>query len=107
MNDNVLWDDRYVEARWGKKPGFMSDLRSRGQGPAHLRLSARVVRYRPADVLAYEEQQRFQNAAEGQASSFAAPMSSVENHIGRLSRPKRSAKRKDWDEEDEASAAGS
>jgi hypothetical protein len=69
----VLWDDRYIERRWGKKSGFMSDLRARGQGPAHLRLSARVVRYHPQDVLAYEAQQRFQNAAEGQASDFTAP----------------------------------
>jgi hypothetical protein len=69
----VLWGDRYIEERWDKKPGFMSDLRARGQGPAFLRLSARTIRYRPEDVLAYEEAQRFYNTAAGLASDFKAP----------------------------------
>jgi hypothetical protein len=68
-----LWDDAVVEARWNKKPGFMSDLRARGQGPLFLRLSARTVRYRPEDVIAYEEAQRFGSIAESMATSYEAP----------------------------------
>jgi hypothetical protein len=71
---DVLWSDADVEKRWQKKPGYMSDLRAKGQGPSHLRLSAKVVRYRPEDVIAYEEAQRFQTAAEGQASDYKAPV---------------------------------
>jgi hypothetical protein len=69
----ALWDDAAVEARWGKKPGFMSDLRARGQGPRFLRLSARTVRYRPEDVEAYEAAQEFGSIAASLASDFTAP----------------------------------
>jgi hypothetical protein len=68
-----LWDDPYIEKRWKKKPGFMSDLRKEGRGPRFLRLSPRTVRYRPPDVRAYEDQQEFQNTAESLASDFKAP----------------------------------
>jgi hypothetical protein len=68
-----LWDDPYIEARWGKKPGFMSDLRARGQGPRFMRLSARTVRYRPEDVLAYEESQFFSSTAASLEADFKAP----------------------------------
>jgi hypothetical protein len=70
---DVLLADKDVEARWGQKRGFMSDLRARGLGPPHLRLSPKVVRYTLADVLAYEEAQKFDNAAAGRASEFKAP----------------------------------
>jgi hypothetical protein len=68
-----LWSDSDVEKRWDKKPGFMSDLRARGQGPHFLRLSARTVRYRPEDVIAYEEAQRFGSIAESMTSNYEAP----------------------------------
>jgi hypothetical protein len=74
----VLLDDPAVEKRWGKKPGFMSDLRARGKGPRFLRLSARTVRYRPEDVLAYEEQQEFGSIAASMASNFTAPADPLE-----------------------------
>jgi hypothetical protein len=69
----ALWDDPFIEARWGKKPGFMSDLRARGQGPRFLRLSARTIRYRPEDVTRYEDQQEFGNTAESMETDFTAP----------------------------------
>jgi hypothetical protein len=68
-----LLDDRDLEKRWGKKSGFVSDLRSRGLGPVFLRLSPRTVRYRPEDVLAYEEAQRFGSIAESMTSNYEAP----------------------------------
>jgi hypothetical protein len=87
----TLWNDAHIEARWGKKSGFMSDLRARGQGPHFLRLSARTVRYRPEDVIAYEEAQRFATIAESMASTYEAPpkvdpssSSSFENLFGSL-----------------------
>ena len=70
---STLWDDRYVEGRWGKKRGFLSDMRARGQGPRFMRLSARTVRYRPEDVIAYEEQQFFQSTAASMETDFKAP----------------------------------
>jgi hypothetical protein len=69
----ALWDDPHIEARWGKKAGFMSDMRARGKGPKFLRLSARTVRYRAEDVLAYEAAQEFGNIAESLTSDFTAP----------------------------------
>ena len=69
----VLWDDHYIEDRWGKKRGFMSDMRARGQGPRFLRLSARTARYKPEDVIAYEDGQGFSNTAASMASDFMAP----------------------------------
>jgi hypothetical protein len=71
--DDVLWDDRDIEKRWKKKPGFMGDLRNRGLGPEFMRLSPRTVRYRPKKVIAYEEQQQFQSIAASMASDFKAP----------------------------------
>jgi hypothetical protein len=74
-----LWSDSDLEKRWGKKPGFASDLRARGQGPHFLRLSARTVRYRPEDVLAYEQQQRFGSIAESMTSEYLAPPQAAES----------------------------
>ena len=68
-----LWDDSYVEKRWGKKPGFLSDMRARGQGPRFMRLSARTVRYWPRDVEEYEQQQFFSSTAASLDSDFKAP----------------------------------
>jgi hypothetical protein len=69
----ALWSDGVVETRWDKKPGFMSDLRARGQGPRFLRLSKRTVRYRPEDVEAYEKAQEFGSIVASLASDFTAP----------------------------------
>jgi hypothetical protein len=92
-----LWGDRYIEdERWHTKPGYMSDLRRRGLGPRFLRLSTRVVRYRPEDVLAYEEQQGFHSIAASLASDFKAPADSnappVESRRKRVSQSLRKKK---------------
>ena len=71
----TLWNDRQIEARWGKRRGFMSDLRAKGQGPRFLRLSARTIRYREEDLCAYEDAQIDAAAS----SDFKAPASSVES----------------------------
>src|SRR6516164_6758068 len=82
-----LLKDGDVEAKWDKKPGYMSDLRSRGMGPAFLRLGPRTVRYRMEDVEAYEAQQRFHNIAESLESDFKAPAAaSGEENSARKSR---------------------
>jgi hypothetical protein len=74
----ALLSDPDVEKRWGKKPGFMSDLRARGQGPRFLRLSPRTVRYRVSDIIAYENGQEFQNTAASMATDFTAPVQHAE-----------------------------
>jgi hypothetical protein len=88
MSDSrtVLWDDKYIEKRWGKRPGFMSDLRARGQGPRFLRLSSRCVRYKPASVEAYENQQEFESIAASLASDFRAPAAEDEKSASEKSR---------------------
>jgi hypothetical protein len=83
-DNSVLWDDPTIEKRWGTEPGYMSDQRKKGQGPRFLRLSARVVRYRPKDVKAYEAQQEFNSIAESMASDFTAPAGSPGAAPGRL-----------------------
>lgn len=45
--------------RWGMTTGALAQQRFRGDGPVFVRVSARAVRYRLADVEAYEFAQRY------------------------------------------------
>jgi hypothetical protein len=72
----VLWDDTFIERRWSQSAGYMSALRQKAQGPRFLRLGARCVRYRPQDVIDYENAHEFGSTAESLASDFKAPPSS-------------------------------
>jgi hypothetical protein len=74
-----LWTDGDVERRWGKQHGYMSSLRARGLGPAFLRLGPRTFRYRPENVVAYEDQQTFDSNSAAMATDFRAPPSPFED----------------------------
>jgi hypothetical protein len=65
----ILRDDRYLEQKWGKRRGYLSDLRARGMGPAFLRLGPRCLRYTDEDIEAYEQAQRMAPVT----SDFTAP----------------------------------
>jgi hypothetical protein len=76
--DGPFLTDAMVEERWNVPSGYMSELRSIGKGPPHVRLGPRTVRYRPGAIRAYEQQQSFgSNAAALEAakaeSSSPAP----------------------------------
>jgi len=45
--------------RWGTTAGSLAQQRYRGTGPVFIRISPKSIRYRLADVLAYEESQRY------------------------------------------------
>ena len=40
--------------RWGRSPGYLANLRATGEGPRFITLSERIVRYKLADVEAFE-----------------------------------------------------
>lgn len=61
---NTFWTDSELEARWRRKPGYLSELRAQGRGPKFTRLSPRVVVYRGDHVEAYEEANTFGSNAE-------------------------------------------
>jgi hypothetical protein len=44
-----------LSQRWGFTRGSLANMRSRGHGPAFLNLNGRTVRYRRADVEAFEK----------------------------------------------------
>lgn len=46
--------------RWGKSVEALAQMRYLGTGPRFVRVSARTIRYRLADVEAYEQAQTFQ-----------------------------------------------
>lgn len=49
----TLLDDAAVEQRYGIKRGTLRAWRSRGVGPPYVRVSARMARYRVADLEAW------------------------------------------------------
>jgi hypothetical protein len=51
--------DAEIEALWKRKPGYLAELRSQGKGPPFIKLSPRVIRYRPSAIREYEEQNTF------------------------------------------------
>ncbi len=51
--DNLLTPDDLAK-RWGLKPYTIKAMRRRGEGPPAVRFSERLIRYREADVIAYE-----------------------------------------------------
>ncbi|MCC2321941.1 helix-turn-helix transcriptional regulator [Cellulomonas xiejunii] len=51
-----LLTERELAARWRLSPGTLANQRSQGRGASYLKLSGSgAVRYRLADVLAYED----------------------------------------------------
>lgn len=48
-----------LAARWGTTEAALSQRRVRGDGPPFIRLGKRTVRYRLADVLAFEGANRY------------------------------------------------
>jgi hypothetical protein len=62
--DNTFLSDAQLEARWGRKPGYCAELRSRGAGPKFVRLSPRVIRYRLSAVQEHEQTNTFRSTAE-------------------------------------------
>ena len=42
----------------------LAELRARGVGPPFVRLSARVIRYKYSDIIAFESANTFQSRAE-------------------------------------------
>lgn len=54
--DEALFTTNDLAARWRVTPKYVADLRQRGEGPLVLRLG-RCVRYRLAEILAWEEGQ--------------------------------------------------
>lgn len=58
MND--LLTPEQLGKRWNKTPAALAQLRYLGTGPRFVRVSARTIRYRLADVEAYEQAQTFQ-----------------------------------------------
>ena len=47
----------------GLRPQTLHDWRSRGRGPAYLRLGGRAVRYRYSDLVAWADAQRVEPAS--------------------------------------------
>lgn len=43
-----------LATRWDMKPASLANMRHRGRGPAYVKLGGSAVRYRAADVEAYE-----------------------------------------------------
>jgi hypothetical protein len=64
-----LWSDAELEAHWGKKPSYMAEQRAQGRGPAFIKLSPRVIRYRPSVIREYEERNTFASNAEAMAAA--------------------------------------
>lgn len=58
MSSDVLTPQQLGD-RLGMTPAALANLRYRGDGPVFMRIGRRTIRYRLADVLAYEEAQRF------------------------------------------------
>jgi hypothetical protein len=65
---NVFLNDGELEDRWRRKSGYVAELRAQGRGPAFVKLSPRVVRYRLSDVIAYEQRNTFASNAEAIAA---------------------------------------
>jgi predicted DNA-binding transcriptional regulator AlpA len=51
----LLLDERAAAALLGLTPRCLQSWRHRGSGPKFCRISARCVRYRPADLAAWAE----------------------------------------------------
>jgi hypothetical protein len=50
---------KLLAERWDTTEGALAQQRYKGTGPVFIRVGKRTVLYRLADVLAYEEAQRF------------------------------------------------
>ena len=70
---NTFYSDAQLEARWGRKPGYLAELRAQGRGPRFTRLSPRVVRYSGDHVQEYEEANTFSSNAEAMAAADGDP----------------------------------
>jgi hypothetical protein len=70
---NTFLSDTEVEIRWRRKSGYMVEQRARGGGPKFVRLSPRVVRYRLADLLEYEQRNTFSSNAEAMVAADDGP----------------------------------
>jgi hypothetical protein len=65
--------DADLDQRWNRKRGYAGELRSKGKGPPHVRLSPRVVRYRLSDVVAYERRLTFESNAAAMVAADGGP----------------------------------
>jgi predicted DNA-binding transcriptional regulator AlpA len=54
--DRVLLTEAEAAELIGFSPRFLTERRYRGGGPLYVRVSARAVRYRPADLEAWAEE---------------------------------------------------
>jgi hypothetical protein len=71
-HDSFL-SDADLDSRWQRKHGYAAELRAKGRGPRHVRLSPRVVRYRLSDVIEYERRLTFSSNAEAMVASSGDP----------------------------------
>jgi len=53
MTARILLDEREAAAAYGLSPRTMQVWRARGEGPPHVRISNRCVRYRLSDLEAW------------------------------------------------------
>jgi hypothetical protein len=91
----TLLSDVQVEQRWGVKPGYMSEMRAQGIGPPHVRLSPRIIRYRPSVIVAYEQTQSFDsNAAVLEAAKSETLIEEAAPKPVVIQRPQKSSDRK-------------
>lgn len=58
MSDMIT--PKQLGERWGKSEPALAQMRYLGTGPKFVRVSARTIRYRLADVEEYERAQTFQ-----------------------------------------------
>jgi hypothetical protein len=70
---NTFLSDAQLESKWGRKPGYLAELRAQGRGPRFIRLSPRVVRYRGDHIEEYEEANTFTSNAEAMAAADDGP----------------------------------
>jgi hypothetical protein len=60
----ILLTPADLARRWDRSPGYLANLRATGEGPKFITLSERVIRYRLADVEAFEARQARRSLAD-------------------------------------------
>ncbi len=60
--DTVLLTTKDVAARWRCSEHYVKLLRGQDRGPSYVRVGGRAIRYRLADVLAWEQAQVYVTA---------------------------------------------
>ena len=54
-NSDRLLTTAELAARWRMAIGSLANMRTRGDGPKSIKIGGKCVRYRLADVIAYEQ----------------------------------------------------